>query len=157
MIINCPCCDKSFEVEESLIPEKGRLLKCGFCDQTWFFKKNGQTTKTNFINDISTSKIENQKQPSKPIKKVYKPINDTKSEIPDNKGTEIIKYQAKSSLTFSKFLSYTVVFIFSLVAFIILVDTFKNPLYGLFPNLEFLLFNFYETLKDVQLFAKDLI
>ena len=157
MIINCPSCYKSFEVEESLIPEKGRLLKCGSCNQTWFFKKNEQTTKTSFINDIPKSKIENKKQSSKPIKSVYKPINDTKSEIHENKGTQIVKYQAKSSLTFSKFLSYTVVFIFSLVAFIILVDTFKNPLYGLFPNLEFLLFNFYETLKDVKLFAKDLI
>tara|TARA_S200000501_G_C20595150_1_gene643380 strand:+ start:120 stop:593 length:474 start_codon:yes stop_codon:yes gene_type:complete len=157
MIINCPCGDKSFEVEESLIPEKGRLLKCGSCDQTWFFNKNEQTIKTILKDDIPASKIENKKQSSKSKKSVYKPINNTKSEIPDNKGTEIIKYQAKSSLTFSKFLSYTVVFIFSLFAFIILIDTFKNPLYGLFPKLELLLFNFYETLKDVQLFAKDLI
>ena len=157
MIINCPSCYKSFEVDESLIPEKGRLLKCGSCNQTWFFNKNSKSTITNLKNDIPTSKIENKKQPSKPIKSVNKPINDAKSEIHENKGTEIVKYQAKSSLTFSKFLSYTVVSIFSLVAFIIVVDTFKNPLYGLFPNLEFLLFNFYETLKDVQLFAKDLI
>jgi len=157
MIINCPHCDKSFEVEESLIPERGRLLKCGSCDQTWFFNKNEQTTKISLKSNIPTSKIEKKKQPSKPIKSVYKPINDKKAEITDNKGTEIVKYQATSSLTFSKFLSYTVVFIISLVGFIILIDTFKNPLYGLFPNLEFLLFNFYETLKDVQLFAKDLI
>ena len=157
MIINCPSCNKSFEVQESLIPEKGRLLKCGSCNQMWFFNKNEITTKTSFKNDIPTSKIENKIKPSKLIKSVYKPINETKSEISDNKGTEIVKYQATSSLTFSKFLSYTIVFIISLVGFIILVDTFKSPLYGFFPNLEFLLFSFYETLKDVQLFAKDLI
>ena len=157
MIINCPSCYKSFEVEESLIPEKGRLLKCGSCDQTWFFNKNSHPTKTSLKNDIPISKIENKKKIFKPIKNVYKPINGKKLKIPDNKGTEIVKYQAKSSLTFSKFLSYTVVFIISLAGFIILLDTFKNPLYGLFPKLEFLLFNFYETLKDVQLFAKDLI
>ena len=157
MIINCPSCDKSFEVEESLIPENGRLLKCGSCDLTWFFNKNKQTTKTNLKSDIPSSKIDNKKQSSKPIKNVHKPINYTKSEISNNKGTEIVKYQAKSSLTFSKFLSYTIVFIISLVGFIIIIDTFKNPLYGLFPKLEFLLFSFYETLKDVQLFARDLI
>ena len=43
MIIICPCGEKKFEVESNLIPEKGRLLKCGSCDQTWFFNKNEQT------------------------------------------------------------------------------------------------------------------
>ena len=40
MIITCPCGEKKFEVDEKLIPDKGRLLKCGSCDQTWFFNKN---------------------------------------------------------------------------------------------------------------------
>ena len=39
----------------------------------------------------------------------------------------------------------------------LVLDTFKSPLYNLFPKLEFLLFSLYETLKDVQLFIKDLI
>ena len=51
MIINCPCGEKKFEVNESIIPEKGRLLKCGFCEQTWFFNKNNQ------INDQIENKI----------------------------------------------------------------------------------------------------
>ena len=40
MIITCPWGEKKFEVDEYLIPDKGRLLKCGSCDQTWFFNKN---------------------------------------------------------------------------------------------------------------------
>ena len=40
MIIVCPCCEKKFEVDGNLIPEKGRTLQCGFCDQKWFFKKS---------------------------------------------------------------------------------------------------------------------
>ena len=40
MIIVCPSCGKNFDVDQSLIPDKGRLLKCGSCDQTWFFNKN---------------------------------------------------------------------------------------------------------------------
>ena len=39
MIITCPCGEKKFEVNQKLIPDKGRLLKCGSCDQTWFFNK----------------------------------------------------------------------------------------------------------------------
>ena len=42
MIITCPCGEKKFEVDSSLIPEKGKLLQCGSCDKTWFFKKNEQ-------------------------------------------------------------------------------------------------------------------
>ena len=40
MIIICPSCGKKFELDENLIPDKGRLLKCGSCDKTWFYKKN---------------------------------------------------------------------------------------------------------------------
>ena len=41
MIIVCPSCGKNFDVDKNLIPDKGRLLKCGSCNQTWFFNKNG--------------------------------------------------------------------------------------------------------------------
>ena len=40
MIIICPCCEKKFEVDGNLIPEKGRTLQCGSCDHKWFFKKD---------------------------------------------------------------------------------------------------------------------
>ena len=59
--------------------------------------------------------------------------------------------------SFSKLLSYIVVSILSFIALIILLDTFKTSLYDFFPNLEFFLFSFYETLKDIELFIKDLI
>ena len=41
MIIECPACSKKFNIDEKLIPDEGRLLKCGNCDYTWFFKKEG--------------------------------------------------------------------------------------------------------------------
>ena len=43
------------------------------------------------------------------------------------------------------------------ICFIIILDTFKKPLSIILPNLEIILQNFYETLKDVFLFLKDLI
>ena len=47
--------------------------------------------------------------------------------------------------------------IISFIAVIILLDTFKSPLYSFFPNLELFLFNLTETLKDIKFFVKDLI
>ena len=38
MIITCPCGDKKFNVDASLIPQEGRTLQCGFCERKWFFK-----------------------------------------------------------------------------------------------------------------------
>jgi hypothetical protein len=37
------------------------------------------------------------------------------------------------------------------------LDTLKGALINYFPNLEFILFNLFETLKDVSLFVKDLM
>ena len=148
MIINCPCGDKSFKVEDNLIPKTGRLLKCGSCDQTWFFKNNTQENTDATIRD---------EKDFKSFDEIDQPSGKSLSEISENKGTEIVTYQGKSSFTFSKLLSYILVFIISLIAFILILDTLKNPLYNLFPNLEFLLFNLYETLKDIELFVKDLI
>ena len=152
MIITCPCGEKKFEVAENLIPEKGRLLKCGSCDETWFFNKNDEVTKK-----IQKPTPKKDKLLSKPQKTL--PNKEKKSIIysNNNKGSEIVKYQPKSTFTFSNFLSYILVGIISIIGFVIILDTFKSSLYVFFPNLEFLLFSFYETLKDVELFVKDLI
>ena len=40
MIITCPRCQKSFNIDDKLIPNQGRLVKCGACNHTWFFKPN---------------------------------------------------------------------------------------------------------------------
>ena len=58
--------------------------------------------------------------------------------------------------TSSKFLSYLVVFIISSAALIILLDTLKTPLINVFPGLEIILFNLFETLHDIKLFIIDL-
>ena len=36
MIIICEKCNKKFNLNDSLMPEGGRLLKCGNCDYEWF-------------------------------------------------------------------------------------------------------------------------
>ncbi len=39
MIITCNNCNKKFDIDTNLIPDKGRLLQCASCDHKWFFKK----------------------------------------------------------------------------------------------------------------------
>ena len=147
MIINCPSCYKSFEVDESLIPEKGRLLKCGSCNQTWFFNKN--------ISEQTKPLID---KPVKQKKILYEDenIDNAETNASIKSGSELVKYKPKYDFTFGKFLSYIIVSILTFVAIIIVLDTFKSPLSNIFPNLELILYNLFETLRDLILFAKDL-
>ena len=39
MIISCEKCDKSFNIQDHLIPDEGRLLQCGSCNYKWFFRR----------------------------------------------------------------------------------------------------------------------
>ncbi len=156
MIIICPSCKKKFEVDSNLIPDKGKLLQCGSCDQTWFFNKHNQI-------NIEKEKIlpkerndENKNIQSIPVNKKNETINEDFSNLTKEKGSELIKYEPKFNFTFLKFLHYFIVLIISFVAVIISLDTFKEPLSTLFPNLELILYNLFETLKDLILFIKDL-
>ena len=147
MIIVCPSCGKNFDVDENLIPDKGRLLKCGSCDQTWFFNKN--------VGEPIEPLID---KPAKQKKILYKDENTDKSvsKAPIKPGSELVKYKPKYNFTFGKFLRYIIVSIITFVAIIIVLDTFKDPLTNIFPNLELVLYNLFETLRDLILFAKDL-
>jgi len=149
MIIVCPSCGKNFDVDENLIPDRGRLLKCGSCNQTWFFNKN----KDEEIK-LSTDEVVVEEKPKVKEKKIRKPTSNFSTNT--NKGSELVKYQPKYNFTFGKFLSYIIVSIITFVAIIIILDTFKDPLSNIFPNLEFVLYNLFETLRDLILFAKDL-
>jgi len=149
MIIVCPSCGKNFNVDEDLIPDKGRLLKCGSCNQTWFFNKNENIEIKPSTNKVFVEEKSNIKQ-----KKIRKPVSNFSTNI--KKGSELVKYKPKYNFTFGKFLSYIIVSIITFVAIIIVLDTFKDPLSNIFPNLELVLYNLFETLRDLILFAKDL-
>ena len=147
MIIVCPSCGKNFDVDEKLIPDNGRLLKCGSCNQTWFFNKN--------VSEQTHPLID---KPAKQKKILYKDENLDKSvsKAPIKPGSELVKYKPKYNFTFGKFLSYIIVSIITFIAIIIVLDTFKDPLSNIFPNLELVLYNLFETLRDLILFSKDL-
>ena len=62
MIIVCPSCGKNFDVDENLIPDKGRLLKCGSCNQTWFFNKDKNVEVKPSINEFVAEERSNIKK-----------------------------------------------------------------------------------------------
>jgi len=136
-------------VDENLIPDKGRLLKCGSCNQTWFFNKNKSEEIKPLIDEIVT-----EEEPDIKEKITREPKSNFSANI--QKGSELVKYQPKYNFTFGKLLSYIIVSIITFIAIIIVLDTFKGPLSNVFPNLELILYNLFETLRDLILFAKDL-
>ena len=157
MIISCENCNKRFEVGDNLIPEQGRLLQCSSCDHKWFFKK--------------TEKLIEKKEPKKIIKKddnkilsetfVEKTIEkkeiksttlneETLSEIDDEEPQ--VKKDKKTN-----YLKIFIVIIITFVAIIIIIDTFKHQISFIYPDIEILLNNLYESLRDINLFLRDLI
>ena len=158
MIIECVNCTKKFTINSELIPSEGRTIQCGSCNHVWFFKKDNVTIKkhTNLsLNENKINKFVKKTQETK--KKINPKSKKDKIEYNIKKGSEMIKYQTKPRLTFVNLLSYTLVSIISFTAIIIFLDTFKSPLYSHFPDLEFLLFNLYETIEDIKLFISDLV
>ena len=155
MIIQCVKCNKQFEVNSSLIPDNGRNLKCGSCGHTWFYEQNQNDTVQNLskLNAEQTIK-ENTVEPNKQKEKDLISNNNLQK-------TENVKKSSKNNvsnnISLGKILSYFIVFIISFIALIIILDTFKSPLNKIFPNLEFLLYNLFETIKDVILFVKNLL
>ncbi|MDC0455975.1 zinc-ribbon domain-containing protein [Candidatus Pelagibacter sp.] len=169
MIITCYNCYKKFDLDSSLIPDKGRLLQCASCNHKWFFKKEVLEKKVIPIDeDISVDSVNkfDQNNPSTDNKET---ISDTpkddvevdleeefkeKIEINIHKGTHLNTKQKKQKNF--KILNIFVVTIISFIAFIIIVDTFKYPIGKIVPNVEFILYNLYESIKDISLFIRDL-
>ena len=167
MIITCPNCNKQFKIDNSLIPDEGRDLQCGSCNHIWFYniqEKNNEVLdlKQEIISEAIETKAENENKEDKIEKKqkseeiIKTEINNKKKEknSEKQKNTTIIKKKENKG---SKFFSYLIVFIISFVALIILLDTLKTPLINVFPGLEIILFNVFETLQDLKLFIIDLI
>ena len=161
MIITCPNCKKQFKIDNSLIPNEGRDLQCGSCEHVWFYKPDDESEAPLTLNEnVSQSKVEDNiklKDENLGFSKEYKKENTIKPETKKEIPKEIPATVRKSANIVPKLFSYLIVFIISFVALIILLDTLKTPLINVFPGLEIILFNLFETLKDIKLFIIDLI
>ena len=153
MIIKCEQCNKKFEIESTLIPEKGRLLQCSSCTHQWFYKKDilEETEVVIKKQDIKSKKNEPPVEEINNIK-VFEDLASAKEKKRKHSYKSIQTENKKLS-----FLNVILVFIISIIALIVLLDTFKNPISLMIPNIEFILESLYETLKDILLFIQDLL
>ena len=152
MIITCPSCNKKFNVDASLIPNDGRTLQCGFCERKWHYKIDRSKLKNEYKKKdvkIKTDELSKNEIPSE----VERIITDAEKSDVYNKDLNKVSVKKIDRIAF---FNLFIVILISFSAFIILLDTFKNPVEGILPGFNFMLDNFYETLKDLFLFFKDL-
>ena len=144
MIIDCPECNKKFDIDQNLIPANGRLLQCGSCNYKWFFEL-----------------------------KINKDIKPPKNILPEN--TETIIQEAETSLEKKidkdipekinkkkvrnnvNYLNVFFIMLLSTVALILILDTFEAQISLIFPDINLLLDNLYQSIIDIKLFTLDLI
>tara|TARA_B100000767_G_C19404708_1_gene385460 strand:+ start:86 stop:598 length:513 start_codon:yes stop_codon:yes gene_type:complete len=170
MIITCINCNKKFDIDTDLIPKNGRLLQCSSCNHKWFFKQETKKELVKHTDSINKSVEE--------IKQLSEMSFNTKVESAEN--IELLDDETKKNVTTDNIhikndniksdidqknhpkknyniLGLTIVFITSFIALIIILDTFQGPISIIVPNIEFLLYNLYETINDIKLFLNDLI
>ena len=163
MIIECPACSKKFNIDEKLIPDEGRLLKCGNCDHTWFYKKEENLkleTETIKINEIDENKseinIEPVDIPIKQTKKIRKKIS-KKSSTKESTSKELVSIDKSSVSRENNIIKKIFLIIISIIAFILLIDTFKNQISVIFPGILQMSDSLYLVINDLKLFIKDLV
>ncbi len=171
MIIECPNCNKKFNLDEKLIPKNGRTLKCSSCSHIWHhkFSLNIDNNNNKILEDTKTKsniKLSQTDERANEVKKKNKvkdaldiskesisekKIEDSKVEIKDKKVNN-----KKSNLIKMVFI-YLIILVISLLGLILLLDTFKYNLSNVFPSLIPIFDSFNETMLDLKLFFKDLI
>mgnify|MGYP001227359502 FL=1 len=168
MIIICPCGKKKFNVDSSAIPADGRLLKCGTCSEVWHYKI--PTSEQNILEELNN--IENQKTEitEKNIDEVIKKeeiispnTNNAKSKrrkIKDkneSKSKELVSIEKNTEIKENKIIKNIFLTFISLIAFILLIDTFKNQISQVFPGIINISDSLYLVINDLKLFIKDLL
>ena len=163
MIIECPACSKKFNIDEKLIPDEGRLLKCGNCDHTWFYKKEENIkieTESIKINKIDENKseinIEPVDVPIKETKKIRKKIS-KKSSTKESTSKELVSIDKSSVSRENNIIKKIFLIIISIIAFILLIDTFQNQISVIFPGIVQMSDSLFQVINDLKLFIKDLV
>jgi predicted Zn finger-like uncharacterized protein len=144
MVIDCPDCNKKFDIDENLIPANGRLLQCGSCNYKWFFElkinKDIKPPKNILPEDTETIIQEAESGLEKKIDK----------DIPE----KINKKKVRNNVNY---LNVFFVMLLSTVALILILDTFEAQISLIFPDINLLLNNLYQSIIDIKLFTLDLI
>ena len=171
MIIECPNCNKKFNLDQKLIPNNGRNLKCSSCGHIWHYKvslnidnnNNKISEVKNTNSDIKLSQTDEKDNEINKKNKVKNVLDINKESISEEK-TEISKVERNNkkvnnekSSQIKMIFIYLIILIISLLGLILLLDTFKYNLSNVFPSVIPLFNSFYETMLDLKLFFKDLV
>ena len=142
MIIECQNCNKKFDLEDKLIPSKGRLVQCGFCHSQWHQLPNNTTSslKEKVIDKVDISKDEAKEQSINKTKKIRSKVRDKQEFKNKNIG----------------FFSYIFIFLISIIAFFLIAETFEYQINNIFPNFGNYIIHVYETLNNILILIKDL-
>ena len=156
MIITCPCGDKKFNVDASLIPHEGRTLQCGFCERKWFFKSENIEEEIKVLEKkISKPVIEANKNLSENIKQDIADEKVHDRESANSSKEELSKKVDKKNDT--NYFKILIVAFISFAALILVLDTFKAQLSIIIPNIQIILDNLYQSINDIKLFILDLV
>ena len=150
MIIVCPNCNKKFEIDNALIPSEGRMLQCGSCDHKWFYKAE------KVKEELKIKKFE---PDSTNIEIPEKFLIDDEEKITTKKPDNLTNSKKNVDFKISNvnYFKLLLVIIITFISLILVLDTFKEPLETIFPNIQIILDNLYQSLKDIKLFILDFI
>tara|TARA_B100000579_G_scaffold266085_1_gene219454 strand:+ start:94 stop:588 length:495 start_codon:yes stop_codon:yes gene_type:complete len=162
MIVVCPNCNKKFNIDEKLIPQKGRLLQCSSCDHKWHYtipklenenaKSIDLTKKNKIITNYNDKKISINPSLTKKNnnnKKIIKNIN-------INKNLEFKTKKISKKISLAKVFNNLLIVFITFISLILILDTFKSNISNYIPILIPMLDNLYLSFFDLYSFIKDL-
>ena len=159
MIISCPNCNKNFNIDQSLIPDQGRLLQCSNCMHKWNYiikktedivEKKLKFDGTSLDGKIKKTKINSPIQ----VKKSEKNLSKQQEFI--NKSKKVKQRQKKKDKPIS-LLNMIVILVISMAAIITILETFRIEFSKYLPFLYIMLNSFYVVIADINSFIKDLV
>ena len=142
MIVECPSCGKNYKVDDSLIANNGRLVQCSNCNNKWIVKKEIKIDEVerddqNLRNNNQTNK-ENTISPD--INGENNHVSETKKPVEKKIG----------------FFSILIVFLISLFALFLFLETFKYQISLKWKNFDIYINNIYEIFDYMLILIKDL-
>ena len=112
------------------------------------------------INEINENKSEINIEPVdvhiKETKKIRKKIS-KKSSTKESTSKELVSIDKSSVSRENNIIKKIFLIIISIIAFILLIDTFKNHISVIFPGILKMSDSLYQVINDLKLFIKDLV
>ena len=181
MIIQCQSCSRKFIVKDSDIPDKGRVVKCGYCSVTWhqmpsiskikILEKPSEIDDSPSIDSIKASDgktyrfLGNQWAQLLPSGKTglfaRKKISNELDKITGRKEKKIVNekklpdtYKPKNGMGFFGYIFLIIIIGFSFVG---ILKTFENDLLNYFPEIEYIFETINEQLNFLAESVKNMI